>query len=67
MERYIKGCPSYRDYNVFGLQDSGCCYRHMTYCKDVKSCPIKEVIKKCKDNGLVESKDILSILYKGGL
>ena len=64
----IKGCPAWRDYDVFGLPTvNGCCYSYMKFCKDVETCPVKEIIKKCKDNGLVESKDILSILYKGGL
>ena len=67
MEKDIKGCPAYRDYNVFGLLDKGCCYHFMTYCEDIKSCPIKEIIKKCENNGQVESKDILSILRKGEL
>ena len=67
MEKGIKGCPAYRDYDVFGLPSEGCCYCYMTYCKDVEKCTIKEIIKKCKDNGLVESRDILNILYKGGL
>ena len=44
----IKGCPAWRDYDVFGLPNEGCCYCFMTYCKNVATCPIKEVIKKCK-------------------
>lgn len=44
----IKGCPAWRDYDVFGLPNEGCCYCFMTYCKDVENCPIKEVVKKCK-------------------
>ena len=49
MEEYIiKGCPAYRDYDVFGLPNKGCCFCYMKYCKDVDSCNIKEVIRKCK-------------------
>lgn len=45
----IKGCPAWRDYDVFGLPTvNGCCYSYMKFCKDVETCPVKEVIKKCK-------------------
>lgn len=40
------GCPAYRDYDVFGLPNKGCCYCYMTYCKDVNQCTIKEIVKK---------------------
>ena len=67
MEEYIiKGCPAYRDYDVFGLPNKGCCFCYMKYCKDVDSCPIKEIIKKCEDNDWIKSKEILDILRKGG-
>ena len=60
----IKGCPAWRDYDVFGLPNEGCCYCYMTYCRDVKICPIKEIIEKCKsaeEYSLAE--DILNILH----
>ena len=53
----IKGCPAYRDYNVFGLQDSGCCFCYMTYCKYVEKCPIKEIIKLAHEVRAVVSVD----------
>ena len=60
----IKGCPAYRDYDVFGLPNEGCCYCYMTYCKDVENCSIKEVIKKCKSAGEHSlAEDILNILH----
>ena len=61
----IKGCPAYRDYDVFGLPNEGCCFCYMTYCKDVEKCPIKEIVRKCEDNNWIKSKEILDILRKG--
>lgn len=60
-----KGCPAYRDYDVFGLPNKGCCFCYMTYCKDVKECLIKEIIRKCESNNWIKSKEILDILRKG--
>ena len=57
-------CPAYRDYDVFGLPDEGCCFCYMTYCKDVKECLIKEIVRKCEDNNWIKSKEILDILRK---
>lgn len=61
----IKGCPAWRDYDVFGIPNEGCCFCYMTYCKDVKKCLVKEIIRKCEDNDCIKSKEILDILRKG--
>ena len=64
MTSKYKGCPAYRDYDVFGLSNEGCCFCYMTYCTDIKKCPIKEIIRKCEDNNWIKSKEILDILRK---
>ena len=42
----VRKCTSFRDFNVFGVDDIGCCYCHMKYCKDVPptECIIKQLV-----------------------
>lgn len=49
MSKYIiKNCPACRDYDVFGRDSEGCCYREMKYCKDVKDCIMKQIVRMCE-------------------
>ena len=55
----VLGCPACRDFNIFGIDDEGCCYLYMDYCKNHHECKFKEFIKYCyKDN--VSKEDILN-------
>lgn len=38
-------CPCRNNFNVFGLDDRGCCYKYGKYCKDVIECKIKRGVK----------------------
>lgn len=58
----IKNCPSYRDYDVFGLPNKGCCYNYIDYCKNHPECRLKEIVKLCKEEKSNLSKEILSKL-----
>lgn len=43
----VYGCPACRDFNVFGIDDKGCCYLYMDYCKSHPECKFKEFISFC--------------------
>ena len=43
----VYGCPACRDFNVFGIDDKGCCYLYMDYCKNHPECKMKEFINSC--------------------
>lgn len=56
-DKFIKMCPAYKEFNVFGLPDKGCCYNQMKYCSDVPTCVFKTLIytiKKCDFKTLID-------------
>lgn len=58
----IKSCPAYRDYDVFGLPNKGCCYYYMDYCENHPKCILKEIVKLCKEQNNEISKIIINKL-----
>lgn len=58
----IKRCPAYRDYDVFGLPNKGCCYNYMMYCKDCNKCILKEIVELCKEQNNEICKTIINKL-----
>ena len=49
MSKYIiKNCPSYRDFDVFGLPNKGCCYNFNDYCSKHNECVLRQIVEKCK-------------------
>lgn len=67
----VKNCPCYRDYDVFGLPNEGCCYNYMDYCKNHDNCIMKEIMRKCKNffnntqSGRELANSILEIIKEG--
>lgn len=43
-KNYLKFCPAYKDFNVFGVPDKGCCYSFMKYCDDVPTSVFKTIV-----------------------
>ena len=48
----VTKCPSYKDYNVFGVDNKGCCYSYHDYCKNIEFCPIKEMLYTYGNEGI---------------
>ena len=44
----VKNCPSCTDYDVFGVDNTGCCYKYHKYCKEVDNCSIKQHINRLR-------------------
>lgn len=42
----ITNCPAHRPFNVFGLDDKGCCYMEHKYCEYVENCDFKTMLKR---------------------
>lgn len=57
----VTKCPAYEDYDVFGVDREGCCYKYHDFCQNIEFCPIKELLYKC---GNKEIERILGIKWK---
>lgn len=44
----IKNCPSCKDFDVFGMPNSGCCYYYNDYCKNHDNCILKQIVRMCQ-------------------
>ena len=63
----VTKCPAYEDYDVFGVDRKGCCFKYHEFCDKVESCEVKKMIYKFGNEGIerslgVEFKDEESVV-----
>ena len=57
----IKNCPAYEDYDVFGVDREGCCYKYHDFCKNIENCTIKSMLYKYGNAGIER---VLGVTYE---
>ena len=40
----VYNCPSCNNFDVFGCNNNGCCYKYHDYCINIDDCIVKQVI-----------------------
>lgn len=54
----VTKCPAYEDYDIFGLDRSGCCYKFYDFCKNIEHCSIKDMLYKYGNEGIEKALEV---------